>query len=126
MRTPTVVPTRTPTATATPVRRLLIVQIIGRKENGNAQPLDILVRVRDDLGNPIDGATVMAVASNGNQSWSGTLPGTGSGYYMVCDVGAFNGRDGGGVQVTVTARKAGYQSGSGSATAGRGNLGSCN
>jgi hypothetical protein len=122
-RTPSATSTATPTRTSTPPA-LVVDQIIGRKENG-IQPLDVQLRVRDGLGNLINGATVNVTASNGTSTWSGTLGGIGSGRYRVCNVGSFGGSSGGSVTISATASKTGYQPGSGSGSASRGNLSGC-
>jgi hypothetical protein len=114
--------TLTPTATNTPSRLVLIISPL--KENGGNKTLDIRVRVTDDNGNLVTGATVTASASGASGgSWGpGTLaeqlPGT-PGTYQVCKVGSFNGSGGGNVTVTVSATK-GSLSGSGTATEGVG------
>lgn len=104
-RSPTRTPTLLPTITATPARRLVIDQVSALLPNGNNRPLDIRARVKDDLGNLIDGVTVSATA-NGNRSWSGGLGGVGSGIYQVCNVSSFD--SGVPIGVTVNATKAGY------------------
>jgi hypothetical protein len=103
---PTRTPTLQPTITATPARRLVIDQVSALLPSGNNRPLDIRARVRDDLGNLVDGATVSATAISGNRSWSGGLVGLGSGIYQVCNVSSFD--SGTGIAVTVNATKAGY------------------
>jgi hypothetical protein len=102
----------------------VISAIVARKPDGSNQPVDILVWVRDDQGNSIDGATVAVTASGGSSNWSGTLTGIGGGFYAVCNVGRFNG-NGNNITIGVTASKAGYMPGSGSGRAARGNLAGC-
>jgi len=122
--TPTSTATRTNTATATRTPSRLILSISPLKENGGSKSLDIRVRVTDDNGNVVSGATVVASASgSGGSSWGpGTLaeqlPST-AGTYQVCKVGSFGGSGGGNVTVTVSATK-GSLSGSGTATEGVG------
>jgi hypothetical protein len=106
--TPTNTPSNTPTPTMTPTPIPLRVSIIAYKSAGSNQGLDIQVRVTNfATGAPIDGASVSAAASNGQASWSGTLGGTGSGYYTVCNVGSFS-NDGWYISVNATASKPGY------------------
>jgi hypothetical protein len=106
--TPTNTPSNTPTPTMTPTPIPLRVSIIAYKSAGSNQGLDIQVRVTNfATGAPIDGASVSAAASNGQSSWSGTLGGTGSGYYTVCNVGSFS-NDGWYISVNATASKPGY------------------
>jgi hypothetical protein len=113
-RTPT--PTRTITPTQTPSS--LVLTISPLKPNGSAQPLDIRVRVTDNQGNLISGASVSAdaapVSGTGGPQGPWTLSEiTGApGNYQVCRVGSFNGSGGNNVNVNVTASK-GALSGSG-------------
>jgi hypothetical protein len=93
-----------------------------RKSNGNNEPMDIKMTLMDDLGNLITGATVSGSATDNSGSWSGALNGSAGGVYSICDVGAFDGNNGGGVQITIAASKAGYQSDSVAFTAGKGDL----
>ena len=106
--TPTNTPSNTPTPTVTPTPIPLRVSIIAYKSAGRTEGLYIQVRVTNfSTGAPIDGATVSAAASNGQSNWSGTLGGTGSGYYTVCNVGSFS-NDGWYISVNATASKPGY------------------
>ncbi len=125
-RTRTSTATRTPVVslTPTPSRNLVVQQIVGKKPDGSSQPLDIQVSLRDNLGATVDGATVNVTAS-GSSSWSGALIGIGGGVYKICDVGSFNGTNGGGITITANASKSGYTPASRSANATRGNLGGC-
>jgi len=104
----------------------VVIQVIGYKQFGNGQPLDIQVGVTDMLGNPISNATVNVSASNGAQSWSGTLAPLGGqpGFYRVCNAGSFNG---GATSILISANASlvGYNSGSGGASAQNGNLNGC-
>ncbi|HST06172.1 MAG TPA: TadE family protein [Chloroflexia bacterium] len=121
--TPTRTPTLTPTATATPIP--LQVSILAYKPTGSGQPLDIQVRVTTLSGVAVNGATVSVSASNGTQGWSGTLAGTGSGYYSVCNAGSFN-NNAYYISVNATASKTGYTTASGSlAHSSNGNLTGC-
>ena len=103
---------------------LVISGILAYKASGDGRPLDIQVTVRDILGVRINGATVNVTASNGTQSWSGTLANTGNGIYTVCNVGSFN-APASAIRVNATASKVGYSDGSGSGTAQVGNLTGC-
>jgi len=122
--TATQTPTRTTTATLqatatpTPIRRLVIEVISAQLSTGNNKPLDIRVRLRDDLGNLIAGATVGATAV-GSTTWSGPVPDGGGGIYQACDQGIFDSSVP--INVTVTASKAGYQSTTGTSVAVIGN-----
>lgn len=78
--------------------------------------------LRDDLGNLITGATVSSDVTDDSGNWSGALNGSAGGVYSICDVGSFDGNNGGGIQVTIYASKAGYQSDSVTFTAGKGDL----
>lgn len=124
--TPTKTPSNTPTPTVTPTPIPLRVSIIAYKSAGSNQGLDIQVRVTNfSTGAPVDGATVSAAASNGQSSWSGTLGGTGSGYYTVCNVGSFS-FDGWYISANAMASKPGYVTGSATLThASNGNLLGC-
>jgi hypothetical protein len=102
--TPTAVPTGT--TTPTPVRRLVIETVSAQLSSGNNKPLDIRVRLRDDLGNLIAGAAVNATAV-GSSTWSGGVTDATGGIYQECDVGSFTSSVP--INVTVTASKAGYQ-----------------
>ncbi len=100
--------------------------MLGKKPNGDNQPLDILAVVRDTAGNLISGATVTADASDAyGNSWSGTLSSLGAGIYRSCNVGSFDGNYGGGISIGIDASKAGYNDGSGSGSASSGNLFGC-
>jgi hypothetical protein len=124
--TPTNTPSNTPTPTVTPTPIPLRVSIIAYKSAGSNQGLDIQIRVTNfSTGAPVDGATVSAAASNGLTSWSGTLGGTGSGYYTACNVGSFS-YDGWYISVNATASKPGYVTGSATLThSSNGNLLGC-
>jgi hypothetical protein len=67
------------------------------------------VKVKDNLGNIVTGATVGIYATNGTQVWSGYLSDIGSGLYRVCNVGSYPGSSGGNIRVYVQASKVGYQ-----------------
>ncbi len=86
--------------------------------------MDILVIVRDILGNRVNGASVSVSVSGNGRSWSGTLPNTGNGIYSVCNVGSFL-APAAGISLDADATKAGYLPGSGSAIATVGDLGGC-
>ncbi|MFL5734047.1 MAG: TadE/TadG family type IV pilus assembly protein [Chloroflexia bacterium] len=116
-RTPTLTPTLTVTQSPTPVRRLVVDNISPLLPTGNNKPLDIRLRVRDDLSNLITGATVNASAV-GSSTWSGSLADQGAGIYQVCNVGSFNGNQT--ITVNVTASKVGYQSTTGSGPSNNG------
>lgn len=122
--TPTVTPTFTKTPTPTPTFIPLIVSVTAYKDSGNGQPIDIQVIVRDSLGNRVNGATVTVSANGNGNSWSGTLGNTGTGIYSICNAGSFNAPVTG-ITVDASASKAGYQPGSGSATAQIGDLAGC-
>lgn len=102
----------------------MIQQIVAKKVDGNGKPLDIQVSVRDEQGATIDGATV-SVTAEGNNKWTGTLPGIGGGLYKVCDVGSFSGKGGGHVTISVDVSKNGYWPDNGSAGETSGNMGGC-
>jgi hypothetical protein len=123
--TPTVSWTNTPTASPT-MPTLIVVQVLGKKLNGDDQPLDIQVKVTDGQGTLMSGVTVTAWAvDSGGNSWSGNVPSLSTGIYRACTVGAFQGNSGGGTFIVVSATKAGYNSGSGWGTATQGRLGGC-
>ncbi len=89
--------------------------------------MDFEVRVRDNLGNDVDDASVSIIASNVDEIWSGTISsiGPGTGTYRECNAGSFSGNNGGGVIVGATARKLRYITGSSSVNATSGNLSEC-
>ncbi|HKP54560.1 MAG TPA: TadE/TadG family type IV pilus assembly protein [Chloroflexia bacterium] len=103
---PTATATRTsgPTATATPVRRLVISGVHLKKRPGATGTLDIGIDLDDDLGNSINGATVTSTGS-----FTGSLPNVGTGLYGICKTGSYP-DPASNVTVTITASKAGYQS----------------
>jgi Flp pilus assembly protein TadG len=124
--TPTFTGTATGTVTATQTPSKLLLTISPLKPNGSAQPLDIRVRVTDDLGNLVSGALVSASAApvsgtGGPQGpWTLTELGGAPGNYQVCRVGSFNGSGGNNVIVSVDATR-GSLSGSGNAREQSGN-----
>jgi Flp pilus assembly protein TadG len=118
---PTSTSTNTPVPTATPVHTLRITAVTAMKVDGSNQPLDIRVTVTDETGALVDGATVGANAT-GSSSWVGTLAPQGNGVYRVCNAGSFNGSGGGGITITFSATKPGYNTGGGSGSAVTGNL----
>jgi hypothetical protein len=124
--TPTSTPTKTPTPTVTPTPMPLNVSIILYKAIGTNVGIDVQVRVTNaSTGAPVDGAVVSVSATNGLTSWSGTLAGTGSGYYLVCNKGLFS-YDGYYISANATATKAGYVTGTGSIAHGsNGNITGC-
>jgi hypothetical protein len=109
-KTPTITLTPTITPTPTPQRKLVVpsADILARKPNGT-YPLDVQVKVRDNLGAIVTGATVVIYATNGTQTWYGNLSDLGTGTYRVCNVGSFPGTGGGNIRVYVQASKVGYQ-----------------
>jgi hypothetical protein len=100
--------------------------VLGYKPFGTGQPLDVQVHVTDSAGVPVTTATVNVTASNGLQSWSGTLAAVGGnpGFYRVCNVGAFSG---GATSITINASVTapGFNNGSGTGIGQNGNLGGC-
>lgn len=121
----TPLPTNTPTASPTPSRTLVVTSVTARRQNGSGEPIDIQVTLQDDLGATVDGATISATANNGTQNWGGYVIGTGSGgVYQICGTGSFE-DPASLIAVNVTASKAGYYPGSGSATAATGNVSGC-
>lgn len=69
------------------------------------------------------GVLVQVVDSAGLRTWTGILPETSNtGKYEVCDVGAFDGSDGGGVTINVTLIKAPLCTATGNATAREGSI----
>jgi hypothetical protein len=102
---------------------LVIKNIDARKYDGLAQPLDITVDVEDSFGNKQSGVLVQVVASYGLRTWTGILPETSNtGRYEVCDVGAFDGTDGGGVTINITLIKAPLCTTMGAGTAREGSI----
>ena len=103
---------------------LYVVEVSGYKLS-TTSPLDVQVRVIDSQGNYRNDVTVDVLASNGAQSWSGTIAATGSnGYYQACNVGSFAGSPSG-IVISATASKPGYTSGSGTGLGTLGNLTGC-
>jgi hypothetical protein len=101
-----------------------VVAVIGEQVT-SGQPIDIQVRVQDSQGTYRDDVNVQVLASNGTESWSGVLPSTGAnGIYRICDVGSFS-TGASTIIINATASKAGYISGSGTATCKVGNLSGC-
>jgi len=103
---------------------LYVVEVSGYKLSGT-NPMDFQVRVIDSQGTYRNDVAVDLLATNGAQTWSGTLPATGlNGYYRVCDQGSFAG-SANSVVISATASKPGYTSGSGNGVGTLGNLAGC-
>jgi hypothetical protein len=103
---------------------LRITGVTGYKRPGNNRPLDIQVTVTDQSGVPVNGATVAVSASNGVDSWAGTLSNTGSGLYTVCDMGSFDG-SAAAIRIDALATKAGYTPDFRAGNAQSGNMPGC-
>lgn len=84
---------------------------VAAKPDGKKQPLDLYVDVRDEAGRPVEGAKVLARATDFETYVDALLVDVGNGRYMVCAFGYFNGKGPGAVSIHVRATKPGYTPG---------------
>ncbi len=122
--TRTVTRTATPSPSPTPSLTLVVDKLDAKMEAQGDQVLDVYVEMKDNRGSMVSGVTVLVSASNGSDSWSGTLADLSGGLYRVCNQGFFSGNSNA-ISVTVTASKAGYWPATRTATAGSGNISGC-
>ena len=86
------------------------------KPDGEKQPLDLSVELIDESGNPIEGAKVLARATDFETHVDAYLTDMGNGLYAACAFGKFNGSGEGAVAIHVRAQKEGYTPGSNDGT----------
>ena len=99
---------------------MFVTNVLAVVANGGSLSLDILLRVEDQEGNPVRGASVLVDASGGRTShWYGSLIDLENGWYQVCDVGFFVGPS---VSISVIAQKPGYIDGQYQARASYGDI----
>jgi hypothetical protein len=83
------------------------------KPDGEKQPLDLSVELTDQSGNPIEGAKVMARATDFQTFVDAPLTDMGNGRYTACAFGYFNGSGEGALRIHIRAEKTGYRAGAG-------------
>jgi hypothetical protein len=82
---------------------LIVSKPLAEKIDGDKQSIDIFVEVRDEAGKPVDGAKVLARASDGITYVDAPLRSVGGGGYLACNFGQFSGKGPGAVSIHVQA-----------------------
>lgn len=81
------------------------------KPDGVKQPLDVVVRLKDESGTPVSGATVRARATDFHHYVDVTLTDMGGGKYMACTMGLFDTKGADEISIHVNASAPNYRSG---------------
>jgi hypothetical protein len=90
---------------------LVVSKPIAEKLDGKNQPIDIYVEVRDEAGKPVDGAKVLARASDGITYVDAPLDSIGGGRYLACNLGRFSGSGAGAVSIHIQAYASNFRPG---------------